>query len=65
VDFLRGRQQAAPAKGPGSGVSSPSGVRGEAPGKCGFGEFRGLNNRAMSTFTVGWPFSAFRVVQKI
>jgi len=33
--------------------------------KCGSGAFRGLKNHVMSTFhTVGWPFSAFGVVQK-
>ena len=36
---------------------------GEATGKCGFGASRGLKIKYSRHFTVGWPFSAFGVVQ--
>jgi len=37
-------------RGLGSAVSSPSGVRGEVTGKCGFGTSQGLKNQVISTF---------------
>jgi len=68
VEFLgRGSTQAPspPARGLGNAVSSPSGVGGKAPGKCGFGAFRDLKNQVISTFHGCLVVFSFRSCAKI
>jgi len=52
VGFLRQGSKPPPCqqRGLGGVVSSPSGVLGEARGKCGFGACRGLKNQVISIF---------------
>jgi len=51
-------------RGVGSAVSSPSGVRGETRGKCGFGAFLGLKNQVISTFHSWLAVSSFPSSEK-